>query len=488
MSSHSAIAGEPRRSFAGAAFSAQIALLVLLCLYLTWIQRYLFADGSYFVWHLLETRSVFDWFPARRFSHLLTQLPTVFAMRVLHCRNLPALSALYGATMFLMPIAGPLAAAWAGRTAPANFLAIPLLCASLLTLTTSFVIFHEAWVAVALFWCALSLLLHSPRLTATRGVVLLAVSALATRTFESYLFLSMPLAAAAWLRLVAARRRGARFDMAACAACLMINVTGTILAAMEIHSPRDPANRSTFLEGLGMHLGSPAVVLSLAYLLAFIVFSLCRPTSRVLRAGQMTALLLAAAALGVGLIPFLAPQSIRPESQYGARVQFVYVPLLLGVLAVFLEHGKSDRRAGFITERPDLWKLTMGLTLGAVLFHVGAGREWARFRDALRDDAARDRGVISFGDSAIGESRMRKDATEFDATRLTQFSWSWTTPTLSALSGALEFGRVGTVIENERPVVWQPFDPRDMGAYRWLEEYGVEVRVGGSAAGDDSPP
>ena len=487
MSSNSAIAGETRRSFARPAFFAQLALLALLCLHLTWIRRYLFADGGYFVWHLLETRSVFDWFPARRFSHLLTQLPTVFAMRVLDCRNLPALSALYGGTMFFVPIAGPLAAAWAGRTAPASFLAIPLLCASILMLTTSFVVFHEAWVAVGLFWFALSLLLHSPRLTAARGVALLAVSVLATRTFESYLFLSLPLAAAAWLRFGVARRGGARFDMAACAACLVINVTGAILAALEIQSPRDPANRSTFLDGLREHLESPAVALSLAYLLAFVLFSLCRPTSRVLRAGQATALLLGAAALGVGLIPFLAPQSIRPHSQYVARVQFVYVPMLLGVLAVVLEHGKSDRRAAFISERPDLWMLTMGLTLGAALFHIGAGREWTRFRDALRDDVARNRGVISFGDSAIGRSRVRKDAA-LDATHLSQFSWGWTMPTLSALSGALEFGRVGTVIENEQPDGWEPFDPRDLRSYRWLEEYGVEVRLGGTADGKDSPP
>ncbi len=61
-------------------------------------------------------------------------------------------------------------------------------------------------------------------------------------------------------------------------------------------------------------------------------------------------------------------------------------------------------------------------------------------------------------------------------------------PTLSALSGALEFGRVGTVIENEQPDGWQPFDPRDLRSYRWLEEYGVEVRLGGTADRKDSPP
>ncbi len=50
-------------------------------------------------------------------------------------------------------------------------------------------------------------------------------------------------------------------------------------------------------------------------------------------------------------------------------------------------------------------------------------------------------------------------------------------PSMSVALSTFYLGEVTTIIENPRPIFWQPFDPRQRESYRRLEEFGIRIRV-----------
>lgn len=458
-------------------YLAQVALLGVLAAQMVLSQRYLFADGVFFHWRLMEFRSVFQWFPARRFSHLLTQWPTIAVMQWFDCHDMRLLSTIYGATQFLVPVAGLLAVAWAGRAAPSHFLLMPLLSASILTMTTSFVVFHESWVTIALFWLILHLLLFSVRMTWLRGIVLIAASTLVTRTYESFLFLSLPLFVAAALRARSAWRRRERWDAACCSASAVLAVVGAAISLREFLHPFDPQNRENFLIAVGQHLKYPPVWLTLGILLAFMLLTLGPSRLAGGRAATIFLTFLGICSLLQGLVPFIVPCQIEPELQYVSRPQFLYVPFALGVLSIGLARWPDQFAPPSKEKRRKLEALAALMTVSAFLFQWGATMEWNRFRKAVLAEVEPARGVLAYEDSILNAENVARESSPALSPCKQRFQWSWTTPVFTAYSSALEHGRVRTVIANRAGLSWEPFDPHLMEPYAWMRNYGIVVEI-----------
>lgn len=478
--------------------AAQIAVLTFIGVLGTRQQRYLYGDGALFFVDLLKSRDVSQWFPARQFAHLVTQLPAVLLMRFGECTDCGRIAGVYGATLMLVPAAALAIVVWAARHSPGDAVFLPLLSSSLLFLDTSFYAISEAHVAAGLFWCNLSLLLFSQRLTLVRSVALLGLSSLATRTYELYLFLSWPLVAAAAMRAREAWAKGSRWETVVCTAVVALNFVAFGISAWWTVFPRDSAQRTVFALAFGIHLAYPPVWFSLLAI-AWALLS-ARGSSRD-KLRRVLETLLVGAWLVTIVMPCLA--AVLPMLQVFSRVQLLYVPLILGGLAVRRQRWMRDAESSEFERHPKRYRLAAASCVAAGLFQLGATAQWSLFRSELLTELAAEKGVMAFEESHVtcprleslvlnglkknpadqdaggGLSAIREiaESVRSDAPRLRhgQFTlgFGWSMPSLSIGLSVLNHHRVSTIIAAPEPISWQPFDPRDPKALPDLSDYGV---------------
>ena len=429
-------------------------------------QRYLAQDGSYFFLIILRGHGYAMWDRARDYANWLTQLPAVTLIHDFGCRDVKLIGLAFGAALFFLPLAGVPLAWWAARRAPRHFLLYPLLSYAILFLDSGYFIISEAHIAAALFWPMLYLLLFSERLTVLRSGLLIAMAAAAVRSYETYLFLSWPLLFCAWRRGRAswAERRYGQWLTCSVASLLYLLAVAVALKATII--PRHAGRRADFAVSLIAHFFYPAVVFSLAAL-ALVFLMLFRPEWS--RAERRVKLAICAGGIVVPLLPVLG--FVVPGLQVLSRVQALYVPLLLGLLAIALSSGFD-----VLSERARRleWELLMVTALVcavAAVFQWGTTLQWNRFRCDLLAELRPPRGVVAHEEIA---QRRGKMAWFVDA----QFEQSMGCflPTLSVTLSALNLGHVATIIDAPRDTSWKPIDPRNAEEYVNVGDY-VPVRV-----------
>ena len=433
---------------------AHLVGFTVLGLYCTITRRYLFADGSLFLINLLRTRSVAEWFPARHFAHILTQYPAVVLARDLGCRDAALIGSTYGATMFLLPVAGLAVTWWAASKAPAHYLMFPMLSQSILFMNTSFVIFCETHMAVCLFWCLLFLLTFSERLTLTRSASLIFFGVLATRTYESYLFLSLPLLFVAARRCRSAWSAHRNWEVVVCTICGLLFLVSMAIAIHSTVFPFDAMNRSNFANSMVEHFAYTPVKFSIIVVVS--LFWCVLLTHHVL--GWRILFCAAIASASVVLFMLARGSYESWHMQYISRVQTLYIPLIFGSLVaaniptvrrMHLDHTDSMRR---------LWRLTALTWIVATVFQLNATLRWNEYREAMVQELSKARGVISFDQFVPGTW---------------DFSWGWAMPSLSVALGALDLGSISTIICAPDGTGWQPFDPLNRDAIPELAEYGI---------------
>lgn len=461
-----------------------LAFAVLGC-YRTWSQEHLYADGAHYFLGLLEHRAVADWYSARQFAFLVTQWPTVFLLRDLGCRDINLVCLTYGATLFLLPLIGILPAWWAARRAPGEYLVYPILSQSMLFLDTSFFIISETHVAAAIFWPLLYLLLFSERWTMGRAMLLIGLAVLATRMYESYLFLAWPLLFVAWRRGQSAWSAGRRADSLICGVCGLLFLTGFAVALYFTIFPRDPFQQGIFAVSLLAHVAYPPVWFSLLSL-AGVLWCLLFPERRC--CWRMMHKLTIGCGLFVALLPICG--FVVPGLQFVARVQSLYLPLVLGGLAIMRYYDKLPPTT---TNRSvELFRLASWACAVAVVFQSGAVAQWNGYRSILSRELARNRGVIDYDESAMAGPMLEKlvereyvsywlcefaqhPGNVLKQLELAQFNFGigGYMPSLSVALSALNLGEVTTIINSPDSLRWQAFDARDLASIPDLREYGV---------------
>ncbi len=455
--------------------AAQFTAFAAVGCYSIWAQRYLYGDGANFLLMLLKRREVTDYFPGRHFAHLVTQFPMVFLLRDLGCRDVRVLAAVYGATLYLLPLGCLLLTWWASRRAPAHSLVYPLVGFSFVFLNVSGFIISESHIAAAIFWPILYLLLFSERFTLVRSVVLIALAVVATRAYESYLFLAWPLIFAAVHRCWKAACQGKPAEFLTCYYSYGLFLKAFTNSVESLLDPLIPANSEGFSFHVRLHLLYPPVWFSLLTL-AGILWCAILPQHR----SQRRIVRIATCACGLFVILLPCAGAVGPWFQYCARVQTVYVPLVLGsivVLKTMTARSRSDDDPG---RQFELWNLAAGACVVAAAFQWGSTALWDGYRCRLLNELAQRRGVIDYeqeiGGSAEDE-RLARSPAVLSNRRLEQFNWGWTMPSLSVALSALDLGSISTIICVPKETEWQPFDPRNPREIPDLHEFGVPANL-----------
>lgn len=432
-----------------------LATLLVVNVHLALVHRHWFADGSHFLLDILTTRRFVDFGWSRIAAIDATELPLVFALRVLHVEDVATLSVLFGLGLFLhRVVALAICAIVLGR---GSLLAFSFPAFSLLVTepVASMFIVSEAHFASSAFWVAWSSLVRRAPLGRGHAVVLLAALLAFAFSYPSTVVLGPVLGALALHRLagVAQARRSERGTLYAALALVSLAV---VVGAVATIAPITPANRAGFAAAGRVLAQSPLPWIAALATLAFSLQALALPRALNTLLAAATVVLVAA----LGLRPWLLDHPQAYWLHYPGRLLVVVVPAvtaLAGALAV-------RRPADGVHERLVAAQVLAAL-IAATSWQLHTALAWQAYLDRVRVELAAQRGVVTFESTALAGAPYRG------------LTWNWTQPSVSILVQALDRTPIRAVIDNPAGGTYRPFDPRDPAQLPDLRHLGVEMRL-----------
>ncbi len=406
------------------------------------IEKFYSADGAgYFQW-LLERGGFTDFAWARNHSVYVVQWPLVLALRA-GVTDWTVLETLF-ALGLLLPFAVGFALCVAARRGLSQWpLLFPIASLLAITIPADYLLVGEHHVLVAVAWPLLFLALRPARLTGWEMGMAALLALIMTRTYESAVVVAPVLAGACLLRTRQASEQRTALRLLA-GLCLV----GAAMAAVSILVPRDPGNRSAFLQSLLAPARRSQVLFGAVFLVPFLL-ALWRPS------GRRSSLTISVAAIVVLLMVGLSgvapgwPGASTPvwagDSFASRTLSMTLLPPLLVVAGAFLLH---ERRVVFTRAS---FAAFVVFTTVVVAVSLHENRQWVDFREAFKATLASRTGVVPIESTPLANHPA---------------GWPWNNAILSYLWSD---GPVRAVVLNRPDIGWEPFDPRTtpiLEAYR----------------------
>ncbi len=405
-----------------------IALFGLACAPLVQdlaVEKFFSADGAaYFQW-VLERGGFTDFAWARNHAVFFVQWPVVFALRA-GVTDWRILEGLFAAGLLLPHVAGFAVCVAARRGLSKWPLAFPVASLLAITIPADYLLVGEHHVLVGLAWAILFLALRPAALTGWELTVAAGLLVIISRSYESAVVVAPVLAGAFLLRA-----RDAEEPAWARTALVALCLAAAAMAAYSILVPRDPGNRSAFLQSIVAPARRPQVVLGAAFLVPFVL---------ALRRAPGSLAWLAAGLVAVAGIVAFESGSTRPvwagDSFASRTLSMTLLPPLL-VAAAWLT--RRDTRVSFTATH---FLAFVVFTAVVVAVSVAENRQWIEFRSAFKTVLATRTGVVPIESTPLARHPA---------------GWPWNNAILSYLwSGE----HVRAVVLNPSDTTWEPFDPR----------------------------
>ena len=174
------------------AYRATICLIWGLALWHSWASRGLFVDGSAFLVQIVRREWFFDFYDPRLYAMIVAQIPVMTAV-IVGVTDFHLMAQLLSLGLFGLPTGLYHMALCRAKDEPV-LLATVMAAIAVVFLTTSFFIIGEYNSSYAIAILTAVRLVTARRLTFGDGIVLVLVSALAIRTYESMIYLGPVLA------------------------------------------------------------------------------------------------------------------------------------------------------------------------------------------------------------------------------------------------------------------------------------------------------
>lgn len=425
--------------------------------------RCLYADGSYEFIKTLEDQDFTSslWF--RQFAARIFEFPLVLAVK-LGVTDMGWLRINFGLGCFLPWPVVLLCCHW---ISPEHFWIAVAGCAAGY-LNACYMAVGEHILAHAFYWSALFAILFARPLKPPAALALLISSVCLLFSYESQLFLCLPLAALSLMRILEERR--ARLYENRWSWQVLLVAAGLLLAASGIGldaivRPDNPA------EFGGFKTQSIQLLFQEGWTLTWTILWICLTLGiwasehawEILQNKVIIAILFLCLAIW-GLWPLLSPGSLDAGRQFDNRILDLVVPMMLLPVALIARY-----RPAWIGSKADrLKQMAAILLIVQSLWQICATWQWhedvGKMQSLLRE---RD-GIITLYSTVLANSSIESKRGEFD--------WTW--PCLSiALSPDLSIRSMvcsDYYIVKRRHPLWQPFDPLKPETLPHLEHYGVD--------------
>ncbi|MGD0351428.1 MAG: hypothetical protein ABSB84_14105 [Verrucomicrobiota bacterium] len=440
--------------------------------------RCLYADGAHEFVKVLQTQDFFSTMWSRHFAFYIYEFPLVLAIK-LGVTNLAWLRLAFGLGRFLP---WPLVLLGCRWLSPKHFWLAVVGCAAGY-LNAAFTADGAHNLAHAFFWPSLFAILFARPLKPLAAVMLLVSAAAMLYSYESQLFLCLPLALLASWRSGREKQEGHRIWVVFLTAAVFFFAGATIglrgILMPEIYSCFASFKASTW--GMLGHMGWTLTWTTVWACLALAVW-FSKTVGRIISHQAAIGLLLAGLVVW-GIWPLLRPDRLDTARQYDNRALDMFVPLALLPVALILRL----RPQWIEPRRAQLVQLAAGLLMAQSLWQLNATWQWQADVGKLQGVLSSRRGIVPLHASILGTSSMESRALDFD--------WTW-----PCLSIALNPGpQIHSLVCSEsytnprhrdrfwRDTFWQPFDPLEVKTLPDLRHYGLDFSDYISALNSDHP-
>jgi hypothetical protein len=387
------------------AYRATVAIIWALALWHSWTSRGLFVDGANFLVHIVRQEAFFDFYLPRVFAMILGQIPVMTAV-TLGVTDLHLLARLLSLGLFALPTIFYTLALHRAKD-DAVLLAVVIAAIAIVFMTTSFFIVGEYNTLYAVTILIAVRLGTADRLTWPDAIVLVLISLLAIRTYETMLYLGPLLACVMLWKVWRARGRPAGPSVLYLVSAVFM-IMGMMVALNSVKHPHSPEHlvetwmmAADFWQNLQFDLVLVAA-------LVVIGWALLKPEALSRRlpyvcGGIFLALL--------ALSPLLALSDglVRPlaKSQYVART---VSGLIIGAMILLIVTWRSKLAARLRTMVALQAPAASGRFLGFALLMLVAGlpadlfltRSWVGYIDNMHASVQMRSGIIPIEDTPIG--------------------------------------------------------------------------------------
>src|SRR3954469_24939937 len=169
------------------AYRATLAIIWALAFWHSWTSRGLFVDGANFLVHIVRQEGFFDFYMPRLYAMVLGQIPVMTAV-TLGVTDLHLLARLLSLGLFSLPTIFYTLALHRAKD-DAVLLAVVIAAIAIVFMTTSFFIVGEYNTLYAIAMLIGVRLATAERLTLPDGLALVLLALLATRIYETMIYL-----------------------------------------------------------------------------------------------------------------------------------------------------------------------------------------------------------------------------------------------------------------------------------------------------------
>ncbi len=415
----------------------------------------LFADGSAFLIVLLKERTFFEPDPTRNFSVIITESPVLFALKF-GVNNMKELifAQTFGLVFFTTII-------WVFSLiilATDSFFWPFVLLIAVVYLNTSFFAIGESQVAYSITACCMAILLSSRPINLPRGIILLALSFLVTRTYEALFFLGplLSLMTAARLR-EASNQRPVGFLLWG---AIILFLAASVIAALSVLKPVAPDSLADALR-LSIIYRDRQLLLSFALSLIYLIYVFLGNWKEI----NYPCAIATAATLSLLALP---ANWALPRYYYDCRVMvalwlfgFGMIGLLIRLLPEKLEHRCAPlRRFPILVTSINRVRTLRSAQAGQKGIFVYLPILLMILLAAI--DVYHSVQFQRFIENFATEVNSRTGVVALEATNILErggkyYGWRWTYPTTSLLLRADESKAI--ILNAKRYHGFQPFDP-----------------------------
>ena len=430
--------------------------------------RCLYGDGAHEFVRVLQAQGFVALMWSRHFAFYIYEFPLVLAIK-LGVTNLTWLRLAFGLGCFLP---WPLAMICCRWISPQNFWLVVAGCAAGY-LNAAFMAVGEHIVAHALFWPSLFVILFARPLKPLAAVILLASAVGMLFSYESQLFLCVPLALLALWRSGREKAESSGWIWVVFLAAAALFFAGVAIGLCAVLMPELPRNFSGFKAGtlgIGTHMGwtlTWTIVWTGLMLAACFSERFWGIISR-----KVGFYFLFTAVIVWGTWPLLAPDRLDNGTQYDNRALDLLVPLALLPVALILRFFPQWLES----RRKRLVPLVAAMFIAQSLWQISATVNWYRDVVWMREILASKSGIVKVRSTALAVDGMEGRELYKDAIG-GRFDWVW--PCLSISLAPNQ--KINCLVCSEvyldpgiRRQFWQPFDPLKPETLPNLEHYGLD--------------
>jgi hypothetical protein len=399
------------------------------------IDKHLSADGINYFRMVLDTADFTAIAWSREFANYLTQSGLVLAAKS-GLNDIPTLISIFAAGIYLPYVLSFGFCLWALRGDNKTLLIFPLSSMVAVNLSSDYILAGEHHVMVLLSWPILFFLLRRQPFTWADGFWASVLLILFCRTYETATIPALIYAVGFSFRYRLSDGKQEKFINGF---CLALSIAVLMIGLENAINARDPANRSSFVDGVGAALENREAIVAATFILLF--------TSGLLWRSSWLAWLATIPVLIYTYVVFSADHGVSAYVSFSSRtLSLTLLPLLLTITIASWYYGID------VNNRYNLG-IFAAFILIMVIGNVRFSSDWSTFRQDAIDLLKDKQGFIPIEHTHLRDNPYR---------------WSWNNSQLS-LVWSRECARA--ILLNPQGISWEPFNPRQTLVLKKYVEY-----------------